>query len=137
VHLADAHHVDQGEESLHLDPRPGLLDGLAQGALEGGLAELHEAGGQGPQALSRLDVAPAEQHLVLPHRQRADDVERVLVVDRRADRAGGAIAVVVGRRFVADLAAAGPAMLDAAWREHWQEFRTPPMTLRRGESRMA
>ena len=81
---------------------PASSIGLAQGAFLGGLAELHEAGRQGPQAVARLDVAPAQQHLVVPDRHGADDVERVLVVDGAAGGADRALAVVVGRNAVVD-----------------------------------
>ena len=118
VDLADAHDVEHREQALQLDAGAGFLVGLAQRAFGGRLAELHEAGRQRPQAVARLDVAAAQQHLVAPHRHRADHVERVFVVDGAAGGADRALAVVVGGHLVVDRAAAGLAVLDAARNEH-------------------
>ena len=69
----------------------------AQTALQQRLAEFHEAGRQCPFAKSRMNRTPAQQHALVQVRHGADDVQRVLVVDRRAgrtDRAHARVAVV-------------------------------------------
>jgi hypothetical protein len=96
VHLAHPHHAQHGEQGLQFDARAGFFNGLAQRTIGGAFAQFHEAGGQGPEAEARLDVAAAQQHLVAPHRHRAHHVERVFVVDLAAGRADRAFAVVVG-----------------------------------------
>ncbi len=118
MHLPDPNDAQHGEQALELEMRAGLLDGLARCALLDGLAQFHEACGECPQAVARLDIAPAQQHLVAPYRHRADHVQRVLVVDRVANGAGRALAVVVRRHRVNRGAAAGLAVLDAVGCEH-------------------
>src|SRR5450755_3606120 len=118
VQLPDANDIEHCEQALQFDACAGFLDGFTQRAFGRRFAEFHEAGGQRPQAIARLDVAAAEQHFVAPDRHGADDVERILVVDRAAHAARGALAVVVGRDLVPRCAAAGLAMLDAARNEH-------------------
>ena len=58
--------------------------GFARRALGGALAELQIARREGPEALARRDGAPAQQHLLAPHGNGADDRARVDVVDRAA-----------------------------------------------------
>jgi hypothetical protein len=109
MHLADAHDVEQGEQGPELDLCASLFDGLAHRAFGRRLTELQKARRQRPQAVARLDGALAQQHLVAPHRHRADDVVRVLVVHRAARRADRTLAVVVGWNAVGHRAAAGAA----------------------------
>jgi hypothetical protein len=87
-----------------------------------GFAQFHEAGRQRPQAVTRLDVAAAQQHLLAPDRHRAHHVERVFVVHFAARGADRPVAVVVGRHAVLGRRAADAAMLDAAHVEHAMQF---------------
>ena len=64
-----------------------LFGGLALGPGKNRLAVLQEPRRQRPQSPPRLDRALAQQHLVVPYRQAADDDLRVLVVDRAAGAA--------------------------------------------------
>ena len=114
MNLARAHHIQKAEQRLQLEVRPGFLDRFADGALGQGLAEFHEAGRQSPETLARLDVAAAQQHLFAPDRQRADHIQRVLVVHDLAGAAHRTVAVVIGRHEVIRGRAAGLAMPNAA-----------------------
>jgi hypothetical protein len=122
VHLSDPDHVEQREQILQFDARAGFFDCLAYRALGRGLAQFHETCRQRPQAVSRLDVATAQQHLLAPDRHRAHHVEGVLVVHLAAGGADRAVTVVVGRHAVLGRRAADAAMLDAAHVEHALQF---------------
>ena len=106
MHLMHVRHVQQREQALDLDARARFLQRLARGAFARRFVHFHEARGQGPVAVARFDRAPAEQHLVVPDRHRADDVARILIVDGAAVTAHEAFAVVAGRNAQADLVAA-------------------------------
>ena len=91
----------------------GFFVGLAARAFLDALAELQKARRQRPQPVPRFDGAPAQQHALLPDRHRADDVDRVFVMDLAATAADRTFAVVVGGHAVVGGLAAGTAMLDA------------------------
>ena len=61
MHLPDPDDVEHGEEAVDGDPRAGFLRRLADGAVLGRLAELHESRRQRPEAAARLDGAAAEE----------------------------------------------------------------------------
>src|SRR3569832_901899 len=84
VHLIDMRQVVQGIQAAHFDARAGFFPGFARRAFERGFAVFHEAGRQGPQAVSGFDGTPAQQHLVLPFGNAADDHLGVLVMDGAA-----------------------------------------------------
>ncbi len=66
LHLADARHAVHGEQPVDLDGGAGLFQRFALRGLLGRLAQLHVAGGQGPEALARFDGALGQQDLVDP-----------------------------------------------------------------------
>ena len=82
--LGEPGDVVDGEQALDLDAGAGLFPGLALGALEAGLVQLHIAGRQGPEAVARVDGAPAEQDLALPAADRADHDLGILIGDEAA-----------------------------------------------------
>ena len=127
VDLGHPHHVQYREQALQFDVGAGLFHGLARGAVGGAFAEFEKAGRQRPEAVARLDVAPAQQHLIAPHRHRAHHVDRVLVVNLAAGRAGGPGAVVIRRHAVFGGGAADAAMLDAVGREHRRQCSGLPL----------
>jgi hypothetical protein len=71
-----------------------------------GLAVLHEAGGDGPEAVTRLDRPFAHQDLAVHFDDTAGDDPRIVVVDRAARRADGAGQVVAFRDLHLDRLAA-------------------------------
>jgi hypothetical protein len=76
--------------------RAGFLVGLAQRAFGHVLSpsSMKPAGSVHRPRAARC--CAAQQHLLAPHRHRADHVDRVLVVDLAAGGADRALAVVVG-----------------------------------------
>ncbi|CAN0620261.1 conserved protein of unknown function [Burkholderia multivorans] len=114
--LVYVRHVEQRKQALHLDARAGFLERLARGGLGGRLAHLHEACGQRPVAVTRLDRAAAQQHLIAPDGDRADDVARILVVDRAAVIADEALAVIAGRDARDDFVTADGAEFHVEWK---------------------
>jgi len=95
VYLVDVRHRDHRVGSIKRDARAGFLMGFAQGRLGNALLVFHETSRQRPAAVARLDGAPAEQNLVFPDRQGADDQTRISVVD------GAALVANVTRNAVA------------------------------------
>jgi len=112
VHLADLHHVEQGEQVPQFDARTGFFVRLAKRALSRGFSEFQEARGQGPEPQPRLDVAAAQQHLALPNRHGPHHIERVFVLDVAASATHGPLPVVVRRNAVFHAGAAGTAVHD-------------------------
>src|SRR5512143_2127775 len=97
VDLADLRQADHRVERADLDAGARLLERLARRARVERLVVLEEACGQRPQTLTRLDGAPAQEHLVLPLGQAADHHLRILVVDGPARRAHVARQVIALR----------------------------------------
>src|ERR1700704_13372 len=79
VHLVRPRHRDHAERRAELDAGAGFLERLAQRRLARGLVVLHEAGGQGPVAVARLDGAPAEENFSFKFWNAAYDQLGVLV----------------------------------------------------------
>jgi hypothetical protein len=102
VNLAHSRHAHHGKQLIQLELRTGFFVGFARGTLGRGLAQLHEARGQGPFAPSWLDVSFAQQHPVAQHRhgvlgdQRLGAVQQGLALE--------AALVHVGHPGVVDLA---------------------------------
>src|SRR3989441_2226474 len=84
VHLVRPRHRDHAERRAELDAGAGFLERLAQRRLASGLVVLHEAGGQGPVAVARLDGAPAEENFSFKLWNAAYDQLGILVVDLAA-----------------------------------------------------
>lgn len=114
VDLACSDDVDDAVEPQHFDACAGLFIGFTDCAFLGCLPQFHETGWQGPISLSGFDVSLAQQHLIAPHRQGADHIQWVDVVDVMASRANRAHSVVVGRNLVLHRGATGLAVLDFA-----------------------
>ena len=113
VDLADVRQADHRVQVADDDARARFLERFPHGAGGDGLAVLEKAGGKRPQTVARLDRAPAQQHLILPFGQAADDDLRILVVDRAARRTDEPRQVVTLRDSPLDAAgAAGAAELD-------------------------
>src|SRR5215470_15227462 len=87
VDLIDVWEADHGVKRADHDSRVRLLGGLACRASEYRFAVFKEACWQRPQSLPRLDRALAQQHLLAPHRQAANNDLGVLVMNRSATRA--------------------------------------------------
>lgn len=79
--LADVAETVDREHVDDLELRSGLFPGFPGSALFGVLANLHEPGGQCPEAAARLDRPPAHQQLVFPGCDDAHDDLWVLVGD--------------------------------------------------------
>src|SRR5690606_31248974 len=82
------------EQGVDLDAGARLLPGLALGAVDRRLVELHIAGRQSPEPDARIDRPAAQEDAVLPQRHRADDDLRIVVVDEAAIGADQPLAVV-------------------------------------------
>ena len=116
VNLVHVRHVEQREQVLHLDARAGFLERFARGGFGRRLAHFHEARGQRPEPVARFDRAAAQQDLIAPDRNRADDVARILVVDRAAVIADEALAVVARRNARDDFVTADGAEFHVEWK---------------------
>src|SRR4051812_15831350 len=81
MHLVHARHGNQAERREQLDLGAGFFERFPNRALCSRLVVLHEAGGQRPIAVARLDGAAAQKHLALVFGHRADDEARILIVD--------------------------------------------------------
>lgn len=99
-------------EDLHVGAC--LLLRLAAGAVCQGLAQLKEAGRNGPLAVRRLDGPTAQEDLVIPLHKATDDNQGVLVVHPRTGCAGQAFAVVALRYARFERTAAFTAELHSA-----------------------
>src|SRR5882762_2216822 len=84
VHLIRPRHRDHTERRTELDSRAGFLQRLAQRRLARGLVVLHEAGGQGPVAIARLDGAPAEENFSFKFGNATYDQLGIFIMDLAA-----------------------------------------------------
>jgi hypothetical protein len=98
MHLIHVRHVDHRIHLAQFDVGAGLFMRFAQCADRRGFAQLHEAGGQGPGVVARLDGAAAQQDAALPYRHGAHHHQRIAVVHRAAVLAHVAHLAVAGRR---------------------------------------
>ena len=99
VHLVRVQHVHDREQRADLDvARSASSSDSRRAPVLRRLAVLHEAGGDRPEAVARLDRAPAQQDAALVFRHAADDDLRILVVNRAAAVADVARQVIAGRR---------------------------------------
>src|SRR5688572_32293006 len=94
VHLLGMQHVHDGTQAADLDPGQGLFVALAGGGLLQGLADFHEAGGDGPEAAPRLDGAAANQDAAFVLGDAPGDQLGIAIVGRSAAGADGAGQVV-------------------------------------------
>ncbi|SOT39063.1 hypothetical protein F01_190089 [Burkholderia cenocepacia] len=116
VDLVHVRHVEQREQVLHLDARAGFLERFARGGFRRRFAHFHEARRQRPESVARFDRAAAQQDLVAPDRHRADDVARILIMDRAAVIADEALAVVARRNAREDFVTADGAEFHVEWK---------------------
>jgi len=112
MHLAHARDVHQREEFLHFKLCACFFHRFTCCTLGHGFVKFHKACGQRPFAKAWLNVALAQQHLVVPHRHCAHHVEWVFVMDGLAGIAHRTLAcVAIVRHAVGHRAAARFAML--------------------------
>jgi hypothetical protein len=102
VHLVDARDGDQTEGCLERDACAGFLQRLSDRRLSHRLVVLHEARGERPVAIARLDRAAAKENPPRVLRDRADDQLGVLVMDLAAGVADVARQAVAGRHAPRD-----------------------------------
>src|SRR5690606_20288067 len=114
--LLGLRNIDDRVERTQFDLRAGLFLGFAHGALRSGLAQFHEAGGEGPFAQSRFDGAPAQQDAVAENRHHAHDIAGILIVNGAALVADVAHAIVFGWYPARELRSAHGAELLRPWR---------------------
>ncbi len=84
VELADLGQADHRVQLPDVDARARLFERLARRAGEDRLAVFEKTRGQRPQAVARLDRAPAKEDAPFPFGQAADDDLGILVVNRVA-----------------------------------------------------
>jgi hypothetical protein len=94
VHLLDVRNIEHREQRAESDSCACLFSCLALGALCGALADLHEAGRQGPLAVARFDRALAQENAVAPDWNRADDRARIHIMNRPAVVTAIALSIV-------------------------------------------
>lgn len=84
MHLADVRHVDQREHLPDRNAGARFLEGFASGGGSRRLRVLHEAGGQGPEAVTGFDCPSAQQDAIVPLGYRPDHEFGIHVVNRPA-----------------------------------------------------
>ena len=82
--LPSSRHTDHREGLADLDLGAGLFERFTPCRIGSRLTVLHEAGGKGPQAVAGGDRPPAEQDLVTPLGNAADDEFGVQVMNHAA-----------------------------------------------------
>ena len=91
-HRTHARVVEPGvhaEQPGELGDDPGLLLQLTLRGLFGGLARLHEPGGQAPEPRARIEAATHQKHRTVTHQDDARGRHGIAVPDPTARRTGG------------------------------------------------
>src|SRR5262245_42716113 len=84
VDLIDVRNVVKSKEVTDFHVGVRLFECLALGAVGGRLAVFEKPGRHGPQSITGLDRALAQQHAIFPGGYAPDDDLRILIMDRAA-----------------------------------------------------
>jgi len=84
MYLMNMRHADQRVHVAQFDAGAGFFQRFTQGGVRDAFPVFHEAGGQCPLAMARLDGAPAKQYTIFPYRQGTDHEPGVAIMNRPA-----------------------------------------------------